>query len=127
MVARASICLMTPVDDLFFVPHLAQRLKWICVFTLFLATGCVSVPLDQPKAYSESIADNVNTHFGKLAVGWANANAGKSGFFPFQLGMDALDARLDMAEKADMTIDLQYLMMKDDATGSAIQKTLRVS
>ena len=89
-----------------------------------LAGGCATVPLDQPKSYSEAITDTADTHFGKLANGWVDLHEQKSGFFPLVQGMDALGARLDMANKAEKSLDLQYFLMKDDKAGLVIMNSL---
>ena len=60
----------------------------------------------------------------------ASLNSGRSsmmaipGFFPLVNGMDALGARLDMIEKAEKSIDLQYFLMKDDTAGMVIANAL---
>ena len=94
------------------------------LFASVIPLGCATVPLDQSKSYSEAITDNGETHFGILANGWADIHGLKSGFFPLVQGMDSLGARLDMAEKAEKSIDLQYFLMKDDTAGKVITNAL---
>ncbi len=89
-----------------------------------LASACVSVPLDKPKQRSEAIIDNSDTKFGQLANGWADLHKEDSGFFPFVHGMDALGARLEMADRAQVSIDLQYFLMKDDDAGAVMSEAL---
>ncbi len=91
---------------------------------LFFAGGCATVPLDMPKQASEAITDNTGTEFGELAAGWADLHNGDSGFFPFVYGMDALGARLEMADRAQKSIDLQYFLMKDDSAGAVVSEAL---
>ncbi len=87
--------------------------------------GCASVPLDIPKEASSAIADNSGTELGQLAQGWANLHGTEaSGFFPFVFGLDALGARLEMANRAQATIDLQYFLMKEDSAGELISDAL---
>ncbi|MBL4682162.1 MAG: hypothetical protein JKY88_15760, partial [Pseudomonadales bacterium] len=96
----------------------------ICLVVL-LVGGCATVPLDQPKSYSEAFTDTADiTHFGKLANSWADTHDQKSGFFPLVQGMDALGARLDMAAQAEKSLDLQYFLMKDDTAGLVIKTAL---
>ena len=87
-------------------------------------SACVSVPLDSPKSKSAAIEDTSNTYFGRLAEGWAQLHGNQSGFFPFVDGMDALGARLDMIEKAEKSVDLQYFLMKDDTAGLVVTNAL---
>ncbi|MCH9694417.1 MAG: phospholipase D family protein [Gammaproteobacteria bacterium] len=91
---------------------------------IFIIAGCATVPLDVPKQSSVAVEDNSHTEFGELAVGWTELHDGKSGFFPFAYGLDALGARLEMAENAEASIDLQYFLMKDDAAGAIISDAL---
>ena len=86
--------------------------------------GCASVPLDLPKTQSTAIVNTSDTHFGRAAEGWARLHDGRSGFFPFVNGMDALGARLDMIEKAEKSVDLQYFLMKDDTAGLLMTNAL---
>ena len=87
-------------------------------------SACVSVPLDSPKTQSAAIEDTSDTYFGRAADGWERLHHGQSGFFPFVNGMDALGARLDMIEKAEKSVDLQYYLMKDDTAGLVVTKAL---
>ena len=82
------------------------------------------MPLDKPKTHSTAIQDNSTTEFGRLAAGWSQQHSGKSGFFPFAYGQDALGARLAMAEGAQRSIDLQYFLMKDDDAGAVLSAAL---
>jgi len=100
------------------------RVVLIILIVGALPLGCATVPLDQPKSYSEAITDNGETHFGILANGWGDRHSQKSGFFPLVQGMDSLGARLDMASKAEKSIDLQYFLMKDDTAGLVIMNSL---
>ena len=99
------------------------------LFLTFLITaalaGCASVPLDRPKVASSAIADNSGTELGQLAQGWSDLHGtGASGFFPFVFGLDALGARLELANRAQATIDLQYFLMKEDSAGELIADAL---
>lgn len=64
------------------------------------------------------------TEFGQLAAGWSQQHQGRSGFFPFAYGQDALGARLAMVERAQRSIDLQYFLMKDDTAGAVLSAAL---
>ena len=77
-------------------------------------TGCATVSFDEPKPYSETITDTVDTRLGKGVSQWADTHGGLSGFYPLSEGMDALGVRLKLAEVAEKSIDLQYFLMKKD-------------
>jgi len=86
--------------------------------------GCATVPHDIPKTTSVFMTDTSDTHFGKLALNWADIHGEQSGFFPLGQGMDALGARLRMLEKAEKSVDLQYFLMKDDTAGRVMLHAL---
>ena len=102
-------------------------MRGIAITIVAIATafsGCAGVPLDTPKTQSVAIADTSETYFGRAAKGWARSYDGQSGFFPLVNGMDALGARLDMIEKAEKSVDLQYFLMKDDKAGLVLTNAL---
>ncbi len=102
-----------------------MRYKRIAILTVAsMLCACASVPLDSPKNESVAIQDVADTHFGEAAEGWSRLHGNQSGFFPFVNGMDALGARLDMIEKAEKSVDLQYFLMKDDKAGLVITNAL---
>ena len=53
-------------------------------------------------------------NLGLRVTKWVVEHDGKSGFYPLQAGSDALAARLRMMEKAEVSIDAQYFLMKAD-------------
>ena len=79
--------------------------------------GCAAPNFNQPKPYSQAVEPTAHTTYGGLAAGWAAIHGEKSGFFPLWRGMDALGARLDMAGKAEKSLDLQYFLFNDDTAG----------
>jgi putative cardiolipin synthase len=98
------------------------------IFVLFILTvaftGCATVPFDDPKPYSKTISDTSNTRLGKDVSKWVEAHDGFSGFYPLNNGMDALGARLRLAEVAEKSIDLQYFLMKQDTAGLVTMNSL---
>ncbi len=87
-------------------------------------SGCATVAFDQPKTHSEAIADTSDTRLGKNVLEWSEQHEGLSGIYPLSQGMDALGARLRLAEVAERTIDLQYFLMKDDMAGLVMMNAL---
>ena len=98
----------------------------IAVLFLFMAllTSCSTLSFDKPKPYSESFADTANTSLGKEVSQWVDAHRGLSGFFPLIQGMDAMGARLRLAELAERSIDLQYFLISNDTAGQVLKKAL---
>ena len=92
---------------------------------LLVAAACASVDLETPRSESWVISDTASTHLGRQLAGpLAAATPGESGFLPLSNGIDALSARLQIAERAERTIDLQYYLIKAGITGSAVLESL---
>lgn len=96
----------------------------LLIVVAMLFTACATVPSDVPKTSSLAITDTSETLFGMAAKQWTALHDGQSGFFPLVNGMDALGARLDMIEKAEKSVDLQYFLMKDDTAGLVVTNAL---
>jgi len=85
-----------------------------------LLAGCASIDFDYPRVESTAVVDTSDTYLGSRAAGLlASKPATESGFYPLQDGVDALTARLLLAERAERSIDTQYYLIKTDTTGTA--------
>ena len=101
------------------------RFKQMAILVLaVLLTGCATVSFDQPKSYSQAIHNPEDTALGEYAAFKAEASGGLSNFYPLNNGMDALGARLRLAERAEKSLDLQYFLMKDDTAGAVIANAM---
>ena len=98
--------------------------SFVILFPAALAAGCATVPFDDPKDFSTSITDTADTNLGRDVAVWTAQHEGLSGFYPLTQGMDALGVRLNLAERAEKSIDLQYFLMKDDTAGAVIANAL---
>lgn len=87
--------------------------------------GCASLPLPQraPVA-SEAIEASPQTLLGRLASSHHPA-AGSSGFRLLPLGSISLDARVQLALRAEASIDLQYYHLANDESGRWLLRELR--
>jgi putative cardiolipin synthase len=97
---------------------------FILILSSAVFSGCATVAFDQPKTHSEAITDTSDTRLGKNVLEWSEQHEGLSGIYPLSQGMDALGARLRLAEVAERTIDLQYFLMKDDTAGLVMMNAL---
>jgi putative cardiolipin synthase len=79
--------------------------------------GCASVDFDAPKTTSHVMTDTDDTYLGKELEGVAEQHPGEAGFHAIGDSIEALSARLLMAERAERTIDAQYYLIKDDIVG----------
>jgi putative cardiolipin synthase len=96
-------------------------LRLLLQLTLLAAlSGCASIDFDYPREESHPVADTSETYLGSRYDGFvAGFPDGQSGFFTMVDGIDALTARLLLADKAERTIDTQYYLIKTDHTSYA--------
>jgi putative cardiolipin synthase len=70
------------------------------------------------------MANTADTSLGQDVARWLEAHEGLSGFYPLSQGRDALGVRLQLAERAEKSIDLQYFLVKNDIAGAVLLKSL---
>jgi len=104
---------------------MTSLLRQTCLIAVFaLLCGCASVDFDYPKPASTAPTDTADTYLGKQLEGLAEEHPGEAGFYPLADGIDALAARLLLAERAERTIDAQYYLIKSDIVGKAFIHSL---
>ena len=91
---------------------------------LGLLSGCATLPEDYPKQESFAVPASAETPLGISATAWVSSHDGQSGFFPLHSGSDALAARLRMIERAEVSLDAQYFLMKPDIAGHVFSQEL---
>jgi len=104
----------------------SSSLKYLVTVTVLAGLlGCATVDFDYPKPESTAIEGTGDTYWGEQLKGAAYQHpAGYSGFLPLADGIDALSARLLMAERAERSIDAQYYLLKPGITGRAFLHAL---
>ncbi len=104
---------------------MTSPLRHVFLITAFVVlSGCASVDFGHPKTVSTAPTDTGETYLGRQLEGLAEKHPGESGFYPLADGIDALAARLLLAERAERTIDAQYYLIKNDITGNAFINVL---
>ncbi len=106
-----------------------MTLKSLSHFTLLaclalLANGCAGVPFDHPKTESSYITDTAGTALGREVAEWSAEHPGASGFYGLEDGLSALAARIWLINSAERSLDLQYFILKGDATGQLVAAKL---
>jgi putative cardiolipin synthase len=93
------------------------------IFLAMLAAGvsaCASIDFEYPRVESTAPTDTDNTWLGQhYADAVAELPPGESGFYPLEDGIDALTARMLLADRAERSIDTQYYLIKTDTTSYA--------
>jgi len=89
-----------------------------------LAAGCAGVPFDYPTTESSYIADTASTTLGREVAEWSADHPGASGFYSLEDARSALAARIYLIDAAESSLDLQYFILKGDATGQLVAAKL---
>ncbi len=97
-----------------------KKILRIATITLLLlsAGGCATIDYDYPRSESYFLPDTSDTYWARQVESAVEMHPpDQSGFYPMNDGVDALTARLLLAEKADKSIDVQYYLIKNDIVG----------
>ena len=109
---------------------MARRLlsrRGLRVFALaatLLAAGCASLPDEAPRTPTKAIAVSKDTALGRIALA-AQPDPDLSGFRLMPGGDFAFDTRIQLARRAQRTLDVQYYQIENDETGRYLLRTLR--
>jgi putative cardiolipin synthase len=106
-------------------PDLASFLSvlLLCLLVLGVA-GCARLPTQAPRPLSMSIPDDGNTYLGYVARA-ASPSPNLSGFRLLPMPPFALEARLELARRAERSIDVQYYLIQNDVIGRTLLRALR--
>ncbi|MFX1676155.1 phospholipase D family protein [Paraburkholderia sp. A2WS-5] len=91
--------------------------SFTAMLSLFALVACGSLPSQPDREPSYAITDTANTRLGLAFRAQAEAHPGLDAFHLLQDPVDALDARVLLADRADRSLDLQYYIWHDDLTG----------
>jgi putative cardiolipin synthase len=100
------------------------RLILALVALLMACAGCSSLPADLPRTASHAIAAARDSDLGSVAA-VSVPEPGTSGFRLMPTPEFALHARIELALRAQRSLDLQYYEIHDDQTGRYVLRLLR--
>lgn len=106
--------------------NMGWALEWVLVgLAVAVMSGCSSLPsITGSKPVSEAIALSTQTTLGKIAHS-SQPSAELSGFRLMPLGTFSLDTRVQLALRAEATLDVQYYHVENDETGRWFLRALR--
>ena len=107
--------------------HALRPSAGLCFVLLLLAIGlggCTSLPDKPERQASKTQGAALDTPLGRIAKA-STADPEQSGFRLMPTGQFALQARLELARRAQRTLDVQYYQIHDDRTGRYLLRTLR--
>jgi putative cardiolipin synthase len=102
----------------------AGRRLLIAFSALAVLAGCAQLPDKVDRPPSKSAAPAVDTPLGRIAKA-STQDPEQSGFRLMPTGQYALQARLELARRAQRTLDVQYYQIHNDQTGRYLLRTLR--
>jgi len=101
-----------------------RTLSGLCLATLLLLGGCAGLPVDYPRTESHALEGTATTRLGRAGESALKAHPGQNGFRPLADGVDALLARIHLADAAERSLDLMYFSWQDDRIGRRLFKAL---
>jgi cardiolipin synthase C len=98
----------------------------LALLVVVLALGaCTTLPtIDREAIASEAIPLNTKTTLGRIAQS-STPTPDASGFRLMPLGLFSLDTRVQLARRAEVSLDVQYYHFEDDETGRWLLRALR--
>jgi putative cardiolipin synthase len=95
--------------------------RWFAgVLAALLITACATPGTNYPKEASTALDQPQQTRLGKELEALAQKHPNTSGFRILAQGRDGLRARMELAESAERTLDLQYYAIQNDVTGKLL-------
>ncbi len=91
-----------------------------------LFAGCASLPpiIDAPKSASTALANPEATALGRQLEASARKHPGLSGFQLLADGPSSFTLHLEIAARAERTLDVQYFLLNQDDTGQLLLEAL---
>jgi len=99
--------------------------RLLALWLALLALGCTSLPtVDRQANASEAIPLSEASSLGRIANSYRPA-PDQSGFRLMPLGKFSLDTRVELARRAEVSLDVQYYHFQNDETGRWLLRALR--
>ncbi|WP_446751606.1 phospholipase D family protein [Variovorax sp. S12S4] len=92
---------------------------------LLLLGGCAGLPSGVERKPSMAITNGTDTMLGRLVTAASPPERGFSGFRLLPMAQFSLHARIELAKRAQRSIDVQYYLVQNDETGRYLLRTLR--
>ncbi len=104
----------------------ARGLMWVALCVLWAGlAACTTLPqVDRTATASEAIALSPTTALGRIATAY-QPTPEESGFRLMPLGSFSLDTRVQLAQRAQVSLDVQYYHLENDESGRWFLRALR--
>ena len=103
-----------------------RRYLVLLAIGLMALAGCASLPpgSDFAKTSSSALARPEQTRMGRQLAAAKAEHPGTSGFKLLPVGIDSFLLRMEMAQAAERTLDVQYFLIQSDDTGQLLIEAL---
>jgi putative cardiolipin synthase len=91
--------------------------RWVMLVALVTLAGCAGLPKDYSRTTSYALTPDNNGRIAHVFSKEVEAHPGLSGLYPLEDGQDALAARRALIDTAEHSLDIQYYIWHQDATG----------
>ena len=105
------------------IAHSSGKLRALLAIGLAaLLAACASLPpgSDYPKSVSSALGRPEQTRIGQQLAAAKAGHPGNSGFKLLPVGIDSFLLRMEMAEAATRTLDVEYFLIQSDDTGQLL-------
>lgn len=99
-------------------------LRFAAIGVLMMLGACATLRTDVPKTVSAALPASVTSPAAREAQREIQTHPGQSGFRLLARNVDALMSRIVLIDHAMRSIDLQYYIFEDDATGRLLAQRL---
>jgi len=107
------------------VPRARWFARLLCSLAMLVLAGCAGLPTEVVRQPSSAITDGADTALGRLVRAAAPPGEPLSGFRLLPMPQFSLHARIELARRAQRSIDVQYYLVQNDETGRYLLRTLR--
>ncbi|WP_027796800.1 phospholipase D family protein [Paraburkholderia acidipaludis] len=97
---------------------------FIASVLVFVLAACASLPPQSGRTQTFALQDTQSTRLGMVFAPDEQSHPGDSAFHLLQDPVDAIAARVALAQTADRSLDLQYYIWHDDLTGRELAAAL---
>jgi len=105
--------------------QLKRAVRTVCALALIaVLAGCGSLPQPRQRPPGNAAAVDPSTALAKIAVASTPPDE-HSGFRLMPLGVYSLDARIQLAQRAQRSLVVQYYQLENDSTGRLLLRSLR--
>ena len=99
-------------------------LRGLMLAAVLWISGCTSLPVHYERIESYALQDTGETRLGRSGRAALQAHSGQNAFRPLPDGLDALLARIHLAEAAERSLDLMYYKWNNDTVGKHLANAL---